>query len=397
MTTGEAAAAPSTRLRSDALMEAARSVTGLHDFGDGDFRTGLDLLLEEAQGSGLNATGVEALQGMALGALINRLRFHEDLRRHPEILDEQIEPPFVIVGLPRSGTTKLHRMVAVDPRLQSLCAWQIMNPAPFPGGVDAGGCDPRIAAARQVDEMLHAMCPDLLAGHPMQAEEVDEESSFLMEMTFDWILTAMRWDTPRYQAWVESRSPLPVYRHLRRMLQYLQWQNPERRGRPYVLKSPVHPPYLDVLLDVFPGATVVHMHREPRESVASFMRLAELPRRLHYDDIDLRALGSWVLELLGSQTRRNLSLRDAIGARATIVDLAFRDVVSSPLDAIGQAYAARGWMLPQEVGATMLDWERRHPADRFGKFRYDLRDYGVAPGQIDEVFAEYRQRFGHLL
>jgi hypothetical protein len=390
---GDAAA----RLCEEVLLESARRLTGLDDFGDTGFRRGLARFLAGAlEESRLSAQGVAILEATVTRFLVNRLRFEDALKRNPDILQEPIAPPVIIMGLPRTGTTKLHRMMAVDERFKSLRAWQIMNPAPFPGGPDETGRDPRIAAAEQVDAMIDAVLPELLAGHAVRASEVDEESVTLMEMNFDYLLLAMRLQAPKFEAWAKKQPVLPNYRYLYRWLQYLQWQMASDM-RPYVLKSPLHMSSLDALLAVFPGATLVHCHREPVDAAASFMRLAELGRGLCYDEQDLDALGSWVISVLAEQVDANLAQREAFAGRVSILDIAFRDIANDAFAAMEPIYTARGMTLPTETKQVMLDWEAAHPSNRFGRFEYRLSDYGKTPEDVNRAFARYRQRFAHLL
>jgi len=387
----------SQRLDPQRLLDAAAATTGLSDFGDNHFREGLQQFVSSViHDATLNDVGVAVLESHVNGLLVNRLRFVDDVCRHPEILEEEILPPLVIIGLPRTGSTKLHRMVAVDPRFQALRAWQTLNPAPFPEPPDESGKDPRIAVAKQLDAAAAAVSPELLAGHPIQAEEVDEESSYLMEMNFEWILLAIRAYAPSYQAWLKTRSAVPTYQYLRQLLQYLQWQNREPK-RPYVLKSTLHLEYLDALLEVFPDATIVHSHRDPAESAASFMRLTEISRTMLYGDVDLDAVGQWVLSTFSDQVREYLGHRDRLAGRTEIVDIAFRDVVRDAPAAIRQAYAPLGWTLSDETCQAMLDWEKGHPKDRFGKFNYALADYGLTRDDVDAAFSDYLTRFGALL
>ncbi len=385
------------KLDAAALLTKARRLTGLDDFGDGRFRLGLGKFLSGATEEGaLNATGTAIIEDTVTRFLVNRLRFEADLKRHPEILGEPIAPPVIIMGLPRTGTTKLHRMLAVDQRFQSLRTWQIMNPAPFPGGTGTDGRDPRIAAAEQADAMVDATVPELMAGHPIRAEDVDEEFVTLMEMNFDYLLLAMRLEAPKFEAWVRTRPVLPNYRYLRRCLQYLQWQT-GNAGKPYLLKSPLHLSALDALLEVFPGATLVHCHRDPAAAATSFMRLSELARGLCYDRVDPHALGTWVLTLLGEQVQRNLQQRAALGQHLKIIDVAFRDIARDPFAAIDRIYAERGDTVAPETRNAMLAWEKTHPADRFGKFSYNMAQYGKTPKDYESAFSTYLRQFAALL
>jgi hypothetical protein len=339
---------------------------------------------------------VAILKDTVVRFLVNRLRFETDLKKHPEILQETIQPPLIIMGLPRTGTTKLHRMMAVDQRFQSLRAWQILNPAPFPDPPDKDGRDPRIAYAERVDAMVDALAPGLMAGHPVRATDVDEESVTMMEMNFDYLLLAMRIDAPKFTAWTKTRPITPNYLYLRKWLQYLQWQM-GGGGRPYLLKSPLHLSALDSLLEVFPQAIFVHCHRNPAEAVTSFMRLAELSRPLLYDRVDPHDIGNWVLRDLAEQIQLNLEQRTSIGERLPMIDVAFRDIIHDPLGVIETICARRGWNLPSDTKKAMVAFEQSHPPDRFGKFRYTLEPFGKTQKDFDIAFREYYRRFAALI
>ena len=260
------------------------------------------------------------------------------------------------MGLPRTGTTKLHRLMAVDERFKSLRAWQILNPAPFPGGRDATGRDPRIAAAEQVDAMIDALLPQLMAGHAVRATEVDEEAVTLMEMNFDYLLLAMRLRAPKFEAWVRNRGrccPTTGFCIVACSTCNGRWARP----RPFVLKSPLHVSSLDALLEVFPGATLVHCHRDPAEACASFMRLAELGRGLCYEEQDLETLGSWVVSVLAEQIEANLEQRENLATAARNHRRRVSGHREEPFSAMQSIYAARDMNLPASTRQAMLDWE----------------------------------------
>lgn len=387
------------RFEANRLMDKARELTGLNDFGNGDFRIGLEKfvagLTEEGQ-LPLTAVGEAVMESTAIRFLVNRLRFESDLKKHPEILNEILLPPIIIMGLPRSGTTKLQRLMAADERLQSLRTWQIMNPAPFPEGPGKDGRDPRIAAAEEVDAMIDALMPQLMAGHPVRAEYADEEAVTLMEMNFDYVLLGMRIESPTYQAWLKTRPSLPIYRDLFKWLQYLQWQT-ARRDKPYLLKAPLHMSNLDALLEVFPGATLVHCHREPKEAVTSFMRLAEIPRSVLYSNLDPHKMGTWLLELAADHVQKNGEQRVALADRLHIIDVAFRDITRNPFAVLEKIYLQHGMKLPTETREAMLEWDRGHPGNLYGKFSYDMAHYGKTAADFDSAFLSYRQQFATLI
>jgi hypothetical protein len=212
------------RLDLDALIAKAQRTAGLTDFGEPDIHEPLSILIpalnNEAQ---LNATGLMGQRASILRSLINRLRIQDALKKHPQIRDERIRGPIVIVGLPRSGTTKLQRMMAADPGLQKLRMWQMMNPAPFPDA-KPGERDPRIAAAEQFVAQMKTQFPGFYAVHPIGAEDADEEV-YLMQITFLSSMPMHGTRTPSYKRWMVAQDCAEWYGFLKLMLQIMQWQN----------------------------------------------------------------------------------------------------------------------------------------------------------------------------
>lgn len=238
---------------SSVLAEASRREAGLEDFGDPAFLEPLRRLLAALDGEAeLHEQGRAIQFERIVGILCNRLRTEEAIRRHPEILDERIENPIVIVGLMRTGTTMLHRMSASDPRLFALLWYESRHPAPFLGA-DPGGPDPRILdAEREVEAMLGAS-PDLIAAHPMDAHAPDEEI-MLVEHSFLSTNPYAFCNIPGFARWRETQDLLPGYRLLERLLRFLQWQKRKRgaSAERWILKTPFHLLHMDQLLRSFP-------------------------------------------------------------------------------------------------------------------------------------------------
>src|SRR5262245_9033012 len=198
-----------------------------------------------------------------VGLLVNRLRTEDAYRRHPEIADERIERAFVIVGLARTGSTMLHRMMASDPRWLALLWYESRNPAPFPGS-EGAAVDPRITDAEAEVAMMLEGSPDLIAVHPMDAHAPDEEIMLVEHAFTSWNPEAFC-RGPSYAADVEGTDLAPGYRYVMRSLQFLQWQK-RRAGKSatrWVLKAPYHLGSLDGLFAVLPDARVVMTHRDP--------------------------------------------------------------------------------------------------------------------------------------
>ena len=206
-------------MRVDELLAAATEESGLTDFGDESFREPMGRLLraldQEAQ---LTPMGRVVQRQRTVDLLVNRLRAEACFARHPEIADEVIRAPIVIVGLPRTGTTLLHRTIASDPRLYAARWWECRFPAPIEGAPDD-----RVAHAEaEVRAMLEAV-PALASIHPLQATAPDEEV-LLIEHSFYSTTPEASANVASYGAWLERQDQRPAYRYLRRLLQLLQWQ-----------------------------------------------------------------------------------------------------------------------------------------------------------------------------
>jgi len=382
-------------LQRDFILATAREQAGLQDLGDEGFIEALDYLLEclNTEAS-LNEAGELIFFQQYVQMLVNRLRFQDDLKQHPEILQEELPPPLVVIGLPRSGTTKFHRVLSAHPDTQSLPLWQVMNPAPFPDATP-GERDPRIAFTESALAMMAELSPDTLAGHPMAAEEAEEESQYLMEMTFDGALIPIRAHLPGFAAWRWQRSMLPCYQYLRQLLQYLQWQfrDSSNRIRPYALKNPLHMGHTDTLLEVFPGATIVHCHRDPVDSVASFARLVEVGWKMVCDRDNMAEFGEVALELLHSHMERYLVQRQKLEAHNTFIDISFRDIVDNAYAGAVLCFERHGLPYDAKVQALIQAWEAANPTPGHGQHSYSLERYALSEALIKERFSNYYDRF----
>jgi hypothetical protein len=367
------------------LMAAAEAETGLREWGDRGFvepfARWVTALADEGR---LHGTGVELIRLNTLRILANRLRVERDLAAHPEVLDEDVDDPIVITGLPRTGTTKLHQMLARHHGVRGIRTWQLLNPAPLPDA-PAGGRDPRIAVAEQAHAMSSQLFPEFQAGHPSLPEEVDEEM-FMMEMTFE-ALTYWRADLPAFEAWWRTRDRRAPYAYLKRLLQYLQWQDGGRRDRRFVLKTPLHLGNLDVLHELFPGATVVHCHRDPRVSVASNARLHELIWRMGTDEVDLHRVGDVVVDYWSRALADGMDQREALGL--PVLDVPYDLILSDARGVLRDVLRRHGMELTTADAEAMRDWEKENPQHRFGRHEYTQEAYGLSDARIERAFGRY--------
>lgn len=377
------------------LMAQVSKQEGLFDYGDPIFvepmARMIDSVLTEAR---LNQAGLMGLQFDAQRWLVNRLRMRDAVTRHPEILDEDVSDPIVIVGVPRTGTTKLQRMLARDPGVQSIPFWQILNPAPFPDAQPTG-TDPRILAARQVVEAMTVHAPDILELHPFAAEEPEEEI-VLLEMTGRALSTALYFHAPSYTSWLLEQPQQSLYEELRLVLQYLQWQGGGRKDRPWVLKSPMHLGRIAALVDVFPRATLVHCHRDIATSLTSTCNLVAAARLARTSELDPHEVGDFMLDWCSREWNANLEQRAQLGSDTPILDVEYTAIRDDAVEVIHGIRRARGDAeLSPEAKTAMLAWNETHHA-RSGPYQHSADYYGLDPDRVREAFAIYLDRFGAL-
>lgn len=379
----------------DALIAAACDKEGLDDFGPWAFTEPLDVLTEDyVAHADLSEMGAHIVRAGLVHHLRMRLRATEWRRRHPEIADEVVEAPVVVVGMMRSGTTLVQRLLAADPRFTCAHGWEVVAPAPKLG-FDFSGEDPRIAAALTRQEQTQQFMPDLFAIHPMYVLEAEEEIVFL-DAAFLSHVPESGAHLPTYRRYLDSADFAPAYGYLHEMLQLLQWQKRQRGetiGR-WVLKTPVHLGYLDTLRAQFPDLHVVHLHRDPLETIPSGASLNAVLHGMHSENVDLHRVGAEWIERMGWTNDRALATRARwdVEAPGLATDLAFEDAVRTPIETIGRVYDAIALELTGEAEAAMRAWLERRPRET-GRPDYRAETYGLSEGPIKERFAAYEARF----
>lgn len=376
-------------------MQGASAETGLNNFGP-DFLEPFTMLVESvARETALSPIGLMAFKADMHRMLVNRLRFEEDLRLHPEILDEDIADPIVILGLARTGTSKLQRMMSADPHVQALYFWRLFNPARFPDA-DPDAPDPRIEVARQASGMLQALSPGFMAAHPTLAEEVDEELLLLM-FTFENIVHYLTTPAPGYYQWIVKRKLHGSYRYMGRLMKYLQWQDGGKKGRPWIMKSPLHLGNLDALLEVFPKATLIHCHRDVSEVIGSYCNLNEAAWRLKMDQIDLPDSGRAMLEVWSTEMNKYLESRKALAPGVDIYDATYAQIEADPMAIIREIYWRAGRPMGKDSEQALRKWNENNPKGRFGKNVYSLERYGLTREVVESAFSDYIKQFSGYL
>jgi len=372
-------------LSEEDLLETARRRTGLSDWGGDSFRAGLRVLLESDNTEAhLSLLGKLAVRFEYLRSLCNRLRIQDTFNRHPEILDCPIRRPLFIVGFPRTGTTLLHNLLALDPQARAPLMWELLWPAPPEGD----GPDPRIKWAKRGMGVTYALMPGLRVAHPVSAT-APEECFFLLENEFLCLGFEMVRYVPRYAAWLFKQDFIPAYASYRRQLQLLQWRRPPHR---WVLKSPFHLPSLDALLCAFPDASIIQTHRDLAEVAPSMCSLMHVVRRGFSRHVDPLRLGKDWLDTWSEAISRAMRVR-ANSDPGLFIDVDYRELIADPIGVVRRLYAQLGLTFTTELGERMKSWLNDERRQERRAHRYALADFGLSRAMIEERFATYAQSF----
>jgi hypothetical protein len=376
------------------LKAAAEQKEGLEDWGPLQFGEPLAVLTDSYAAADLNDIGGHILRSGLVHSLRMRLRAQEWMRRHPDILDEVIVAPIVVVGMMRSGTTLLQRLLAADNRFHCAYGWEVVEVAPRLDYTWPAQEDPRVAISEQREAISREMAPELFSIHPMYAREPEEEIVFLSDAFLSHVPESGA-HVPHYRTWIDSQDFTPAYAYLHRMLQFLQWQK-RQRGRTaqrWVLKSPAHLGYLDTLRAQFPDLHVVHMHRDPGDTIPSGASLNATLHAMHADHVDRDRVGAEWLQRMGWTNDRAMATRATWADEATrCTDIEFADAVDDPIGQVSRVYDAIGVPLTTEAESSMRRWLIERPREP-SRPPYAACDFGLSDARIDERFAEYNSRF----
>ena len=382
-------ASPGGGLSVPALLDEAARRAGRADWGQPSFIETLDLLVDSAERTGaLNHAGREVLAKVALRHLRNRLHVQAYLDEHPEVAHIDLGAPIVITGLPRTGTTLLHNLLALDPAHRVLRFWEAIRPVP-PGALGGPSQAELVRQAESWLERFYQLVPSFQAIHPASAQG-PEECDALLQNAFASQHFDDMFDARAYSAWLNHASLVPEYSYYRLQLQVLSGS---QTGSTWVLKSPSHLGHLDALLRTCPDAVVVHCHRHPLEAVPSYASLI-LALRSHYSDaVSATVVGEQALGRGALAMDRALQVRDRGGAGG-FVDVGYARLAREPVRVVRELYERMGRTLEAGLEARMARWVDDNRPGRRGVHRYDLAQFGLSAQQVEAAFATYLDRFG---
>jgi hypothetical protein len=385
-----AAGLPLVSLEEADLLAAARRAEGLEDFGDTGFLAGLRVLLEGYErDAALSLFGRLGARQLTLELLQGRLRLVDDWRRHPEILEQPVRRPIFILGMPRTGTSILHELLAQDPASRVPQTWEVRRPHPPPRR-ESYGSDARIAEAQRHFERIYRTIPGFRAMHRMGAQ-LPQECVAITAYDFASMIPGTTHRLPGYQSWLAAQDLRPAYRFHKAFLQTLGWQCP---GQPWVLKSPQHLWALDALLDVYPDARIIQCHRDPLRVLASVVSLVVTLRALGTSRIDPLEIGAEWSKLLEEGLQHAMDVRErAALPDDRVVDLQLSEFVRDEIGAIRRIYDQLGLAFTAEAEDAMRRYLAANAADQHGAHRYSLHDAGLDPDAERRKYAAYQARF----
>lgn len=367
----------------DQLLSQAVDEVQLDDFGPGDFREGLEVLLDSLErDANLSPSTDDVVVGQLRKRLVNRLLVEDWYRKHPEIEDLPVEGPIDVIGLPRTGTTALGSMLSLDPQFRCLRMWEQREPCP-PPTLTGEAEDPRRLAYAAENDQLPA---ELKAMHLYELDATVEDSDVL-GMAFH----GQQYTLPvySYHAWWRAADSTQTFAYHRRVVKLLQSQRP-----PYLwlFKAPHHKFHLDALVSAYPNARFVMTHRDPAKSIPSYASFVSAIFPAADGEHDLKRLGPEVCEHLRVGMENAIAARQRIG-EDRFLDVHHVDLIADPMGTIDRVYAFLGLDLTPEVRQAISNWYAANRSGTHGTHRYTPEQFGLTAAQVRDDYDFYIDRF----
>jgi len=375
----------------ESLIAQAAGQTGLSDFGDDWFFANIDALIPSLNKQAkLSAEGIYGAQHMIVSGLVNRLRHVQLVKDNPEILDEQVNVTAVLTGLPRTGSTMLHRMLAAAPKLTGVRWYETQNYVPLEGEV-RGNPAPRLEAAKGVLAYMLEAIPELMSIHPMDIEQPDEEVIILGQL-FSSSMIESTYFVPDYAEWLSGQDPRKAYDDLIQILQSLQWQDPSRKGKRWVLKTPGHLMGLQTVLEVFPDAKIVMTHRNPVSTIPSYCSMEASLYKMGSTDISNAEIGSYWMKRLKDWLDNFMAVR-ANADSDRFIDVSYKSLLTASSQEGMRVLSAAGIPMSSEIKTGMEEWIEANRREHRAAHKYSLQDFGLDEDDIRTKYGDYISQY----
>ena len=373
-------------------MKAAQKATGLSDFGKDFWAKPLEVMLKSLhEEAGLHPIGRFITRQRIINLLSVRLRAEHYFKSYPEILEQELYPCMLIIGLQRTGTTKLQRLLAADPDNRSILSWEALNPAPVKRDIKSG--KNRIKIARTSVKALKLMSPGFFAIHPIEYD-APEEDVLLLDVSFMSTTTEATMHVPTYAAWLENNDQSGAYAYMVKLLKLLQWQQP---GKRWILKTPHHLEFLPQAKKYFGDVQFIWTHRDVNESIPSFLSMVAYSRVLFSSAVDPNDVARQWLKKSGHMLSKAMAYRKEQDHEKLFTDVSYPELVSNPLKIIESIYAAREERISEDLMEIFRKANLKNPKGKYGSHDYDLKEFGVDQEYLHTytaVYESYQQSLG---
>jgi hypothetical protein len=376
-------------LTPDAIIRSARQQAKCRDFGGDSYKEPLDRYLHAArEEADLNTFGRLAVKSMLVSALSNRIKLAKWARENPEIRNERITAPWVIVGLPRTGTSLLSILLGLDPETRTLMHWEGARLIPPPTLATAKE-DPRIAENAKELKQLLKLNPAIGAMHPFGATIAQEcVALFMYDVRTLGVETQAH--VPSYGRWLQECDMAPAFAQHRLALQALQAAQPTER---WVMKTPNHLWCLNTLLDTYPDARIIWTHRDPGRVITSLASLVNALQRMFTDRRDPRPTAEEWRSKARFAIEAGMRFDRASKDEAWCDHVRFEDLMRDPIEIVHKLYA-RYDETPNPLHVRRMKvWLRERGRDSEGKHIYDPKDFDWSYEELAEEFQSYRERY----
>lgn len=365
------------KLDYDKLLNKAKRNTGLQllgtDFNEKALQVLIKSINEEAQ---LHPFGNLMIREKLIGQLENRLWAEHWFKKNPEMLGQEVLPILMITGLQRTGTTKMQRLLSHQEGARALMSWEALYPAPIE---EAKETEKRIGRTNRNEKAVKFISPTFQSIHPIHTDQ-PEEDVLLLDVHFMSSSSEAIMHVPSYAQWLEEQDHFEAYSYEKKLLKLLQWQ---RGGKFWVLKSPHHLQYLDVLAKIFPDFKTIWMHREIENCIPSYLSMLYYSRSMFTQRVDKNALKVHWLNKLSLMLDGGLGYRDANPDK--IIDVLFKDFMNDEGKVVSNIL---GHLSDESENAERNSMNnQKHVSNH----KYQLEDWEIEPGELNTKFSSYNK------
>jgi hypothetical protein len=372
-------------VRADDIIQKARERAGLEQFDSDSFRAGLEIAVAAVDAKTTRRPESAAwFENQFIGALANRLKVADHVRRHPALLDRPVERPIIIIGLPRTGSTLLSHLLGVDSALRSLLRWEVQYLVP-PPTQDGLKNDPRCLALIEAER---AQSTNPLPNMHYEPWDGPTECHVLLSHDFKSAGLDPGLASMEYGLWLLECDAASAYAYHRTVLKVLQSHTAGR----WSLKLPSHALNIRAVMDVYPDARIIWTHRDPHRVTASFLSMMEAAQALHLTQTDRDYLIGYYPRRLREHVARPMAVQDAC-ARDPFYHLFYSDLVADPLAQMRKLYAWLDQPFTEPAQAAMARWLADNRQGKFGVHAYGLEKFGLSLEGLAPLFEDYLKRF----